>query len=278
MNAGVEALVASGKPRQAKSTIVNAKAAKVLNELKALVPEGDLDFKTRLMVIIVYCHAASVLEFRQMVWPYNVIDLSRRVGELWQGMCLVAWMCAKRPDSIKDDKNFEFFDVQQRFLSDLWDLIADHPNVEKVIDLVESFTKPLLNINMASDKVFTLGDIVHVIDFKFGFNSNEKGNRDRLSQVGWAHKQRDPRTELLIAVCREENNLYLESLREEGWKIVTSHETYERIGQLTGTFIQPHLNETVNFRADLSEKFLSYVDNHEDKMSCFFDWKEVRPS
>lgn len=124
-------------------------------------------------------------------------------------------------------------------MSDLWDLIADHPNVEKVIELVEEFTKPLNKINMASDKVFTKGEIVHVIDFKFSFNSNAKGNRDRLSQVGWAHKKRDPRTELLIAVCREENNQYLETLREEGWQIVTGRETYEKIGQLTGTYIQP---------------------------------------
>lgn len=256
--------------------MVNARAAKVLDDLKDRLPKNDLDFKTRLMVILVYCHAVIVLEYRHRVWPYNLMDLSRRVGELWQGMCLVAWTCAKNPGCAKGEETFQFCDVQQKFLSDLWDLISDHPNVEKAIDLVENFTQPLNKINMASDKVFTKDGIVHVIDFKFSFNSNEKGNRDRLSQVGWAHKQRDPRTELLIAVCGEENNQYLETLREEGWQIVTGRETYEKIGQLTGTYIQPYLNETVDFRADLSEEFLAYIDSHNDRLGCFLDWKEAR--
>lgn len=272
----MEELATVSDARDAKTQIVNARAAKVLNELKNELPEDDLDFKIRLMVILVYCHAVTVLEYRHRVWPYNLMDLSRRIGELWQGMCLVAWTCAKHPGSAKAEETFDFFDVQQKFLSDLWDLISDHPNVEQVIDLVENFTKPLNKINMASDKVFTKGDIVHVIDFKFSFNSNEKGNRDRLSQVGWAHKQRDPRTELLIAVCREENNQYLETLREEGWQIVTGRETYERIGHLTGTYIQPYLDETVDFRTDLSEDFLAYIDSHTDRMGCFLDWQELR--
>lgn len=273
---GVEGLAAVGDARDAKSIIVNARATKVLNDLKSKLPKGDTDFKTRLMVILVYCHAVTVLEYRHRVWPYNLMDLSRRVGELWQGMCLVAWTCAKHPGSAKAEETFQFSDVQQNFLSDLWDLIADHPNVEKAIELVEDFTKPLNKINMASDKTFRKDGIVHVIDFKFSFNSNEKGNRDRLSQVGWAHKKRDPRTELLIAVCREENNQYLETLREEGWQIVTGRETYEKIGQLTGTYIQPYLDETVDFRADLPEDFVAYIDSHTDRMGCFLDWKEVR--
>ncbi|MBY3433315.1 hypothetical protein HFN89_03935 [Rhizobium laguerreae] len=274
---GIEKLAGAGDARDSKSKMVNARAAKVFSDLKSEIVTDDPDFKARLMVILVYCYAVAILEYRHRVWPYNLMDLSRRIGELWEGMCLIAWTCAKHPGCAKSEEVFQFADVQQKFLSDLWDLIWDHPNVEKVIDMVEDHIKPLnKTVNMASDKVFTRDGIVHVIDFKFSFNSNEKGNRDRLSLVGWAHKKRDPRTELLIAVCRQENNQYLETLREEGWQIVTGRATYEKIGELTGTYIQPYLDEIVDFRSDLSDEFLAYIDSHADRMGCFLDWQVVR--
>lgn len=270
---GLSELIASDRKPQAKSEFVNAKAARIAADLMKSVPSDDLEFKTRLCVIVCYCHTVATLEYRQRVWNYNFMDFSRRAGELWQNMCMVPWACAQNPESFKTNETFHFCDVQQKFLSDIWDLICDHPNVEKVIDMVEGFTNPLNKINMASDKVFTKGDLLHVIDFKLSFNSNEKGNRDRLSQVGWAHRQRDPSVELLIAVCREENNAYLDSLRDEGWKIVKGRDSYERIGDLTGTRILPFLEETVAFRDDLSKEFLDYVDKSDERMRCYLEWQ-----
>lgn len=236
--------------RNAMAAAVNSRANTVLAELSAEIPSGDTTFANRLAVILRYCHAVVSLEYRHRVWPYNLIDLARRVGELWEAMCVLAW---------------------ERSLCEDVEIID-------IVESVDEFTERMDDISMKSDKLFLKAGVPHVIDFKFRFKSNEKGNRNRLSEVAWAYRKWDARSVMIIAVCQTDNNAYLDSLgRGGGWDIVTGRAAYERIGQLTGVDVLPLLDDTVDFRSDLSKEFLAYTDAHDDNMSCYLDWQEVSP-
>lgn len=274
-DAVADMLISSGADRRSMSSVVNSRAAKILDELTEQLPLNDRPFATRMAVLLRYCHAVISLEYRHKVWPYNLIDFSRRVGELWEDMCCLAWEHSTLDDVEVVDSAPRFSDVRAKFLSDLWDMAHDHPEVERIVDHVDAFTERMDDISMESDKVFLKGGIPHVIDFKFSFKSNEKGNRNRLSEVAWAYGKWDMRSVMLIAVCQTENNAYLDTL-EGGWEVVTGRETYERIGELTGVDLCSLLDETVAFRSDLSKEFVDYIDNHVDSMASYLDWQAVR--
>ena len=264
--------------RNAMAAAVNSRANTVLAELSAEIPSGDTTFANRLAVILRYCHAVVSLEYRHRVWPYNLIDLARRVGELWEAMCVLAWERSLCEDVEIIEKPPEFANVRTEFLSNLWDRLRHHPDVDDIVESVDGFTERMDDISMKSDKLFLKAGVPHVIDFKFRFKPNEKGNRNRLSEVAWAYRKWDARSVMIIAVCQTDNNAYLDSLgRGGGWDIVTGRAAYERIGQLTGVDVLPLLDDTVDFRSDLSKEFLAYTDAHDDNMSCYLDWQEVSP-
>jgi hypothetical protein len=278
---GYEPLIANlqamGIDRNAMSAVVNSRASKVHEELSAELPTRDPQFRTRLAVILRYCHAVTSLEYRHRVWPYNLIDLARRVGELWEAMCVLAWESSTDADLQIIDTPPEFKDVRTLFLSDLWEMAEEHPNVADIVEFVDDFTERMDGISMKSDKLFLRAGVPHVIDFKFRFKSNEKGNRNRLSEVAWAYRKWDERSVMMIAVCQTDNNAYLDSLgKDGGWEIITGRGTYHRIGALTGVDILGLLDDVVDFRNDLTQEFVAYTDAHDDDMSCYLDWQEVR--
>ncbi|NTF17091.1 hypothetical protein G6L37_01435 [Agrobacterium rubi] len=268
----IETLEKSGSNQNLKAEVLNSRSNKILADLTSLLPTGDDVFRGRVAVVVSYCHAVASLEGRQRVWPYTMLDLSRRVGELWQATCLVAWTHSVRED-VAELAVPEFADVRDRFLSDVWDLFHDHPNVVAGIDMIDEFTGRLNRITMASDKIFTVAGVPHVIDFKFRFRSNEKGNKNRVEELGWAYRKWDPRTDLGILVCHTENNNYLEMLdKESAWNVLTGRDAYSRIEELTGFPLAALLDDCVDFRSDLSRGFVDYLQNSEKDLTCFIDW------
>ncbi|WP_214658000.1 hypothetical protein, partial [Vibrio anguillarum] len=72
----------------------------------------------------------------------------------------------------------------------------------------------------------------HIIDFKSGFGSNEKGNTLRLIAVGRAYKHWDSNTNLLFLVRQNENNNYLETIRRSNlWDVYCGDAAYRKIDE-----------------------------------------------
>ena len=267
-------LISTGADTDSMAKTVNARSNTILETLTAELPVGDPAFLARAAVVVSYCHAVASIECRHRVWPYNLLDFSRRIGELWQATCLVAWTYATAPDMVNVADPPAFPDVRRRMLSDLWDLFHDHPNVEAGVDMVDAFTARMDGISMISDKLFHKADVPNVIDFKFAFKSNEKGNKNRVGELGWAYRQWNRDTRLCLVVCHTENNNYLRQLKDEGvWDVVTGRDAYALIGRHTGFDLLGLLDSCVDFRADLDVEFVKYIDHHHDNLCCSIDWQ-----
>jgi hypothetical protein len=115
---------------------------------------------------------------------------------------------------------------------------------------------------MNEDEVFHVGGIPHVIDFKSGFGSNEKGNMLRLQTVGKAYRIWNHQTRLLLLVRQEENNNYLNVLRRAGlWEVHTGTKAYEQVSELTGADMQTVRNTVIDWPSDLSAELYEFLTN-----------------
>ena len=91
---------------------------------------------------------------------------------------------------------------------------------------------------MVEDEMFSLNGRNHIIDFKSGFGSNEKGNTLRLIAVGRAYKHWDKNVNLLFLVRQNENNNYLETIRSSNlWNVYCGDGAYQKIDELTNAGI-----------------------------------------
>ena len=77
-----------------KATRINKALNDVLTHVKDYFTQQtnlDAEDKAIMALIVQYIYTYLSLENRHIVWNYNSIDFSRRVGELWERFCSVAW-------------------------------------------------------------------------------------------------------------------------------------------------------------------------------------------
>ena len=85
---------------------------------------------------------------------------------------------------LKEPENSEFF---QKLNSDI-DNLSSNPRSQKINELKNLISSLVGNIDLKLDYFGTSGEIIYGIDFKSGFGSNEKGNTERILQVGNAYR------------------------------------------------------------------------------------------
>ena len=108
---------------------------------------------------------------------------------------------------------------------------------------------------------------------KSGFGSNEKGNMLRLLTVGRAYRIWDHRTKLMLLVRQGENNNYLKVLLRSGlWEVHTGANTYRKIEEITGTDIASVRDNVVDWSADLSPDFYSYLTSQPTDLTAYLAW------
>lgn len=148
--------------------------------------------------------------------------------------------------------------------------LPDDPEVKSVFADVWELVG---EINMKEDEVFAVDDVPHVVDFKSGFGSNEKGNTLRLIGVGRAYRLWNPATQLFLLVRQTDNNNYLEVLKRSNlWQVHCGEEAYKKIDELTGANINDLRKEIVNFQEDLSENFFRDIDGQLADLRSYLDW------
>lgn len=113
----------------------------------------------------------------------------------------------------------------------------------------------------------------HVIDFKSGFGSNEKGNMLRLQSVGRAYRIWNHETRLILLVRQDQNNNYLRVLRRAGlWEVHTGDKAYDQISELTGANMQAIRREVINWEADLSDQLYKFLKNQPSDLTSYLIW------
>ncbi len=204
--------------------------------------------KLESILMITYCNIVVMIESRNSVRPYEYMDFSRRVGELWDPFCK---LCFYYP--INDISLFvpPLFSEVKKKLSD--EIVAYIDNLkisdeekqelksyyDKVWSLVTSG-----EIQLELDLHFVHNGQKHVVDSKSGFGSNEKGNTNRLLLVATIYQNLDDNYKCLLFVRAEENNSYFNTLKNSGiWEAYCGNEAYQKIKQYSGYDLK-HWTET----------------------------------
>jgi hypothetical protein len=257
---------------QQKAKKVNALVSELRSNMVSSIADLSVEKRGTAALLVQYCCTVVGLEYRNKVWPYEYMAFSRRIGELWEAFCSTAWTYPVDP-SVQRINAPNFSNVRTSLLDRITRNIGIHANSAEILDDVNTLFQIIGDINMREDEVFTKGDVPHVIDFKSGFGSNEKGNMLRLLTVGRAYKIWDHNTELMLLVRQEDNNNYLKVLKKSGlWSVHTGNETYQKIREITGADIESVRNKSINWKEDLTSEFYSYLKNQPTDLTTYLVW------
>ena len=272
-------LIGPGKTIAALSDSHQNKAKKVnqlISEIQAslvkkMTIDGSEQEKQQALLVIQYCTSVVSLEYRHMVWPYEYMALSRRVGELWERFCRAAWDQPSRINVQRMDAPL-FSTVGDSLRGRLHASLSEEAKKSALPD-IETLFKLVGEINMKEDEMFLLDGIPHIIDFKSGFGSNEKGNTLRLITVGHAYKLWNPDTKLFLLVRQEQNNNYLNVLKRSGlWDVRCGDPAYAAIDEFTGSNVTTLRKEVIDFKKDLSDTFWKDLSSHLSDLTSYLQW------
>ncbi|HHL2560621.1 TPA: hypothetical protein ACQ31I_002528 [Yersinia enterocolitica] len=258
-------------PHSGKSTLINQAVESVKNDLGNILAIQYLHLdRSKLFMLLQYCYSVMSFEYRNIVWPYEYMAFSRRNGELWERFCKAAWDHSLLPNLYRIAAP-SFHEVRNSFRDRIINYTQGNQYQHHIVNDVDSVFELVGEINMIEDEMFNLNGRNHIIDFKSGFGSNEKGNTLRLIAVGRAYKHWDPNVNLLFLVRQNENNNYLETIRRSIlWEVHCGDAAYRKIDELTNAGICEIRREAIDFRNDLSPNFWNYLVNN--NLAHYLDW------
>jgi hypothetical protein len=215
--------------------------------------------KLEAILMITYCNIVVMIESRNSVRPYEYMDFSRRVGELWDPFCK---LCFYYP--INDISLFVpplFSEVKKKLTSEIVEYIdklnlsdAEKQELKVYYDKVWSLVTSG-EIQLELDLHFICNNRKYVVDFKSGFGSNEKGNTNRLLLVATVYQHLDENYKCLLFVRSEENNSYFNTLKNSGlWATYCGSEAYQKIKDYAGYNLKQWIDENIDWASDLNEE------------------------
>jgi len=266
-----------------RAKAINKAVAKTKNALiktlaqKATKQRWANDDILTCILMITYTSDIVMLECRNEVWPYEYMDFSRRIGELWEPFCK---LCFEFP--IMDISLFVpplFSEVKKKFTDEIEDYIA-HLSIgseqkmmlklyyDKVWGLVTSG-----EIKLELDLHFELKCEKIVVDFKSAFRSNEKGNVNRLLLVASIYRNLGENYRCIIFVRSEEdrNNNYFQTLKNSGvWEAYCGDEAYAKIKEYSGFDMKQWITNNINWEDDFKEETMRYF--RENNLEQYLKW------
>ena len=219
--------------------------------------------KLECLLMITYCNIVVMIESRNSVRPYEYMDFSRRVGELWDPFCK---LCFYYP--VNDVSLFIpplFSEVKKKLTDEIVDYINNlnmspeekdelKKYYEKVWSLVTSG-----EIQLELDLHFVSQGQKYVVDFKSGFGSNEKGNTNRLLLVASIYKNLSESYKCLLFVRAEENNSYFNTLKNSGiWEAYCGSEAYVKIREYSGYDLKSWIDTNMDWANDFKPETITH--------------------
>lgn len=254
-----------------KSNLINKKMKDLLNELLIMNPSPDLNY----ILMAHYTYYIVMLESRNAVWKYDYMAFSRRIGELWEPFCKLAFEYANTDVKFYEPESYDQYKL--KLSSEINEFILSLDISDTEVIKLKNYTNALWglsesgSINLKEDLHFIADNKYYVVDFKSGFSSNEKGNVNRLLQVGKIYSSINYECLIFVRQNEEENNHYLQTLKHsEIWDVYCSDATYEKIFSITGVDLKTWMNENMNWDQDISKEFKKYlIDN---KLMQYLTW------
>lgn len=217
------------------------------------------------VLMVTYCNYVVMLEIRHSIWPYEYMAFSRRIGELWEPFCKLAF---EYP--INDLELFVpplFADVKKQLADEIEDYInglsLKAKEKEQLIKYYNKVWSLVMSgeIQLELDLHFIFEGKKYVVDFKSGFGSNEKGNTNRLLLVASIYQNLEDNYEPLIFVRAAENNNYFNTLKNSGiWNAFSGKETYDELYKYSGFDISAWIVQNVNWTEDLDNDFVEHLE------------------
>jgi hypothetical protein len=219
--------------------------------------------KLECILMVTYCNIVVMIESRNSVRPYEYMDFSRRVGELWDPFCK---LCFYYP--INDISLFIpplFSEVKKKMTDEIAAFIdrltitdEEKQELKKYYDKVWSLVSSG-EIQLELDLHFLDKDQKYVVDFKSGFGSNEKGNTNRLLLVATIYQNLDENYKCLLFVRAEENNSYFNTLKNSGiWKAYCGIEAYEKIKTHSGYDLKLWTDTNIDWANDFNTETIAH--------------------
>ncbi len=227
------------------------------------------------VLMVTYCNYVVMLEVRHSVWPYEYMAFSRRIGELWEPFCKLAF---EYP--VSDIDLFVpplFSAVKKRLANEIEDYINTlNLSQEEIDQLLKYYNKvwglvTSGEIKLELDLHFIFAGNKYVVDFKSGFGSNEKGNTNRLLLVASIYHNLEEGYVPLIFVRSPENNNYFNTLKYSGiWSAFSGDETYDEIHKYAGYDIKTWIRNNISWENDLNVEFSKFLDDN--NLSQYLTW------
>ncbi|QTU82558.1 hypothetical protein J7S27_04400 [Carnobacteriaceae bacterium zg-C25] len=243
-----------------KSNLINKQMKNLLSSQLTMLGSEDIND----ILLIHYTYYIVMLESRNQVWNYDYMAFSRRIGELWEPFCKLPFQYSINPINFYEPPKYEEF--KSNLQIDLLEFIeglslnsSDKKNLINYIDDIWAFSESGA-INLKEDLHFYIGDKYYVVDYKSGFSSNEKGNVNRLLQVAKLYTTIDYECMLFVRQREEENNHYLQTLKNSGlWNVYCSSDTYSKILEITGVDLRAWMDKNMDWANDISPEFKKYL-------------------
>jgi hypothetical protein len=220
------------------------------------------------VLMVTYCNYVVMLEVRHSVWSYEYMAFSRRIGELWEPFCKLAF---EYP--INDLELFVpplFSDVKKMLADEIEEYInrltLTDEEKEQLIKYYNKVWSLVMSgeIQLELDLHFIFEGKKYVVDFKSGFGSNEKGNTNRLLLVASVYQNLEDDYEPLIFVRAAENNNYFNTLKNSGiWSAFSGEDTYVELHRYSGYDIRNWINENINWTEDLNDDFVTHLQEND---------------
>lgn len=221
------------------------------------------------ILTITYASYIVMLELRNSVWLYDYMAFSRRIGEMWEPFCKLSFEYSIKPLKIIDPPVFQ--DVQNEKMNDAIEYINN-------LDVSDEIKQELINyyaipwtmvdsggISLALDLHFEQDEIHYNCDFKSGFNSNEKGNTNRLLLVASVYNSigEIERTLLFVRQDEDENNHYLQTLKNSPyWEVYCANDCYAAMERFTGFNMREWIDENIDWKEDISSEFREHLEKN----------------
>lgn len=224
--------------------------------------------KLESILMITYCNIVVMIESRNSVRPYEYMDFSRRVGELWDPFCKLCFYYPINNLSLFIPPLFS--EVKKKMTDEIADYIdklnitaEEKQELKKYYDKVWSLVSSG-EIQLELDLHFSHNDQKYVVDFKSGFGSNEKGNTNRLLLVATIYQNLDENYKCLLFVRAEENNSYFNTLKNSGiWDAYCGSEAYEKIKEYSGYDLKLWTDTNIDWATDFNaETTAHFTDNN----------------
>ncbi|WP_373539394.1 hypothetical protein [Chamaesiphon sp.] len=231
------------------------------------------------VLIVTYCSYVVMIEFRNMVWPYEYMAFSRRVGELWEPFCKLCFDYPVRTDvELYEPPLFSQVreQLQDEILQYIHNLNLSSIETTQLISYYDKVWSLVTSgeIKLELDLHFRISETNFNVDFKSGFQSNEKGNTNRLLLVASIYKNiigSNNECILFVRANEDDNNHYLQILKKSGiWGVYCGTDTYFKIKEYSGFDLANWIENNISWNTDLSQETNDHF--HQNDLNKYLVW------